>query len=65
MAILQLVPLTNFQLETTFVSKILIATLDKSHVTLVVNDMEFWMKEKVNEIHLHPLINHIRIVIYD
>ncbi len=33
------------------------------HTTLIVNDNEIWMKEKINEIHLHPLTNHIRIVI--
>jgi hypothetical protein len=32
---------------------------------LVANNNEFWMKEKVNEIHLHPLTSHIYIVIYN
>jgi len=31
-------------------------------MTLVANDNKFWMKEKVNEIRLHPLTYHIRIV---
>jgi hypothetical protein len=46
-------------------TKILILMWDKSHVTLVENDKEFWMKNKINEIHLHYLIGHIRIVAYD
>jgi len=37
--------------------------LDKSHVTLVKNDKEFFNEKKVNKIHLHPLTSHIRIVI--
>jgi hypothetical protein len=37
-------------------------TLDKLQMTLVANDNEFWMKEKVNKIRFHPLIYHIRIV---
>jgi len=36
--------------------------LDKSHVTLIKNDKEYWMKEKINKIHFHPLTNHIHIV---
>jgi FMN phosphatase YigB (HAD superfamily) len=28
-------------------------------MTLIVNNNEIWMKEKVNEIHLHPLTDHI------
>jgi hypothetical protein len=27
-------------------------------LTLVTNDNKFWMKEKINEIRLHPLISH-------
>jgi hypothetical protein len=57
MAILQLVPMTNFQLQVTFATKILIVTL-----TLVTNNNEFWMKERVNKIRLHPLICHIHII---
>jgi hypothetical protein len=34
-------------------------------MTLVANNNEFWMKKKVNEIHLHPLTSHIHIVIYN
>jgi hypothetical protein len=34
-------------------------------MTLVVNDNELWIKEKINEIHLHPLIGCISIVICD
>jgi len=62
MAILQLVSATNFLLQATFATKILIVTLDKSQTTLVANDNEFWMKEKVNKIFLRPLTYHIRIV---
>ncbi len=62
MVILQLVHATNFQLQATFATKILIVALDKSQTTLVANDNKFWMKEKVNKIHLHPLTCHIRIV---
>jgi hypothetical protein len=36
--------------------------LDKLQTTLVANDNEYWMKEKVNKIRLHPLTYHIRIV---
>jgi hypothetical protein len=45
-----------------FVTNFLTFMLNKLHVTLVAKNKEFWMKEKVNEIHLHPLINHICIV---
>ncbi len=65
MAILQPVHATKFQLQATFATKILIVALDKSHRTLVANDNEFWMKEKVNKIRLHPLTCHIRIVVYN
>jgi hypothetical protein len=34
-------------------------------LTLVANDNEFWMKEKVNKIRLHPLTGHICIVAYN
>ncbi len=44
-------------------NKIPLVTLDKLHATLVTNDNEFWMKEKVNKIHLHLLIGCICIVI--
>jgi hypothetical protein len=50
MAILQLIHATNFELQATFTTKILIVALNKLHLTLVVNDKEFWMKEKVNKI---------------
>jgi hypothetical protein len=30
-------------------------------MTLLTNNNELWMKEKINEIHLHPLIGQIRI----
>jgi hypothetical protein len=62
MAILQLVSAINFYLQATFATKILIVALDKSQTTLIVNDNEFWMKEKIKKIRLHPLTYHIRIV---
>jgi hypothetical protein len=34
-------------------------------LTLVANDNEFWMIEKINEIHLHPLTGHIHIAVYN
>jgi hypothetical protein len=58
MAILQLVHATNFLVQVTFVTKILIVAL-----TLVTNNNEFRMKEKVNKIRFHPLASHICIVI--
>ncbi len=33
----------------TFATKILLVALDKSHVILIANDKEYWMKEKVNK----------------
>ncbi len=42
-------------------TKILLVVLNKSHMTLLTNNNELWMKEKINEIHLHPLIGQIRI----
>jgi hypothetical protein len=60
MAILQLVHATNFQLQATFATKISIVAL-----TLIANDNKFWMKEKINKICLHPLIGHVRIIIYN
>ncbi len=45
----------------TFATKILIVVLNKFHVTQVINNDEFWMKKKVNEIHFHPLIGHIQL----
>jgi hypothetical protein len=65
MAILQLIHSTNFELQVTFTTKILIVTLNKLHLTLVVNDKEFWMQEKVNKIQFHPLTKHIHLVVYD
>ncbi len=65
MAILQLIHATNFELQATFTTKILIVALNKLHLTLVVNDKEFWMKEKVNKIQFHPLTKHIHIVASD
>jgi hypothetical protein len=46
-------------------TKILIVMWDKSHVALIANDKEFWMKNNINKIHLHYLIDHIHIVAYD
>ncbi len=43
-----MIPMTNFLSQVTFTTKILIVALDKSHVIVVVNDKEFWMKKKVN-----------------
>jgi hypothetical protein len=40
-------------------TKIPLVTLAKLHATLVTNDNEFWMKEKINKIHLHLLIGYI------
>ncbi len=39
----------------TFVTKISLVTLDKSHETLVPNDKVYWMKEKIQQIRVHPL----------
>jgi hypothetical protein len=39
--------------------------LDKSYVIIITNDMVFGWKRNVKEIHCHPLINHIHIVIGD
>jgi hypothetical protein len=36
-------------LQATFVTKISLVALDKSHETLVANDKGYWMKEKVNK----------------
>jgi hypothetical protein len=47
------------------VIKILIVALNTSYVIIVANDKEFWMKKKVDQIHLHPLFGHIRIVTCD
>jgi hypothetical protein len=46
-------------------TKIALVNLDKLHVTLVANDNELQMKEKINKIHLHLLIGCICIVICD
>ncbi len=45
-------------------TKILIVALDKSHVILIANDKEFWMK-KINKIHFHPLTICICVAVYD
>jgi hypothetical protein len=65
MDILQRVFVINFQLQTTFVIKIIIVVLNKSRMTLIINDKKIWMKEKINKIHFQSLIGHIHIVKFD
>jgi hypothetical protein len=43
-------------------TKIPLVVLNKLHMTLVTNNNALWTKEKINEMHPHPLIG--RICIY-
>jgi hypothetical protein len=45
----QLVFVTKIQSQVTFVTKISLISLDKSHETLVTNHRGYWVKEKVNK----------------
>jgi hypothetical protein len=49
----------------TFATKIQLVALDKSCVTIVIDNMDFTWKENNNKILFHLLINRIRILIYD
>ncbi len=49
MVILQLVPTTNFWLQMTFATKILIVALNKTHVRLVTNNKEFLDEKKIQQ----------------
>jgi hypothetical protein len=62
---LQLVLATNFKSQAKFTTKISLFALNKLHTTLVPNNNEFWMKGKINEIHLHPMNSHIHIFVHN
>lgn len=39
--------------------------MNKSHATMVEDDMDFEWKKKINKTWFHPLIDHIHIVVHD
>jgi hypothetical protein len=49
----------------TLVTKSSLVALDKSHETLVANDEGYWMKEKNQQIQVHPLTPLYNIVTCD
>ncbi len=51
----RLVFATKIQSQAIFATKISLVTLDKSHGTLVANNKGYWMKEKSQQIQIHPL----------
>jgi len=63
--ILQLVVTIKFLFQMTYITKIQLVAIGRSCATIVVDNMDFRWKEKINKILFHLLINCIHILIYD